>query len=113
MIGEYPTDEELDTIIKWTFDKEWRLLMEYIHKLWWAADWGWREEDTEDDIHGPVHRYDISTGGWSGNESLISAMRENPNLFWSMCWVQSRRGGHYIFETRRIKEPDGSSTLPT
>jgi len=28
---------------------------------------------------------------------IIRAMEEN-NSIWSLVWVQSRRGGHYIFE---------------
>jgi hypothetical protein len=44
-----------------------------------------------------VQRFDISTAGWSGNESLIRAMEKN-SFMWATTWVQSRRGGHYIFE---------------
>jgi len=72
--------------------------MDFVHSLWHWPDWGWKELATDDRT-----TYDISTGGWSGNEELIGAMREN-FMFWSMCWVSSRRGGHYIFEVRPIKK---------
>ena len=37
----------------------------------------------------------------------MSALQDN-FLFWSMCWKQTRRGGHYIFEIRaeKIKDAD-------
>lgn len=37
------------------------------------------------------------TGGWSGNESVVGAMQDNLML-WTLCWKESRRGGHYKFE---------------
>lgn len=40
----------------------------------------------------------ISTGGWSGCESVIRALQKNL-LFWSVCWKFSKRGGYYEFET--------------
>lgn len=93
----YPTEATEEVVQKWAcIGKENKLaLMDYVKKAWWMASWGWSEEDFEEG-----KRYQISTGGWSGNESLISALRGN-FIFWSLSWVQSRRGGHYIFEVTR------------
>ena len=45
----------------------------------------------------------ISTAGWSGNESIIYAMQNNKSMLWNLTWVQSRRGGHHIFELKEYK----------
>lgn len=92
---DYPTENELQKITDWDFEDKWNDLMTYIKSLWKYADWGWHEETTDTLI-----RYYISTGGWSGNEEIINAMEEN-YMFWIMCWEQSRRGGHYIFEIQK------------
>lgn len=98
-MDNYPTDEQLIKILE--FDgaggnlNDWFAL---IYMPWWMPDWGWTcEEDVEDDNGFGVTRYHLSTGGWSGNEAIIGAMQDNW-LAWGRCWVQSRRGGHYIFE---------------
>lgn len=97
----YPTDEELDRIKSWPIEGDHSLWFDFIRSCWWAAYWGWHEEDAVDDLFDkPVHRYSISTGGWSGNENIIDAMRGNENMLWAFTWVQSRRGGHYIFQIR-------------
>jgi hypothetical protein len=96
----YPTEDALDEIKNWHYDKGWNSLMEFVKSIWWAADWGWREEDTKDLYGITTIRYNISTGGWSGNESLIYALEEN-TVFWMMNWFQSRRGGHYIFKVKK------------
>ena len=38
----------------------------------------------------------MATGGWSGNESIISSLQDNI-MFWSMYWESSHRGGLFIF----------------
>lgn len=93
----YPAEETEKVIREWGND--WLGLMDYVRAAWWMPDWGWTQSDTLNDLGLPVRRYEISTGGWSGNESLISAMEGN-RMFQMFCWVQSRRGGHYIYEVR-------------
>lgn len=89
----YPTDAALDVIRLWPFTdaKGW---FRFIESIWHLADWGWKERNNE---------YHISTAGWSGNESIIGAMQEN-HVMWTLNWIQSRRGGHYIFEVRQVPE---------
>ena len=49
----------------------------------------------------------LSTGGWSGCESVIAALKETPfPSFWALFWYQSRAGGHYWFKVRRFKKND-------
>ena len=107
----YPTDDALEIIALWHWDDA-RGWFKFIESLWAYHDWGWKEKDEphewedlkqyKDKI---VHRYYISTAGWSGNESIIRAMQKN-DFMWHLNWVQSRRGGHYIFELREFN--DGS-----
>lgn len=94
--GNYPSEESLEFIKKFDCAKYGCLaLAEFIEQVWWAADWGYRIEGKD------KKKLDLSTGGLSWNEDIILALKENL-LFWKLCWVQSRRGGHYTFE---IKEP--------
>jgi hypothetical protein len=90
-VDGYPTEEALDKIAKWSYNdpKGW---FEFIKEIWWMRDWGWHENKSDKGVE-----YNISTGGWSGSESLIRAMMDN-HILWTCTWVQSRKGGHYIFE---------------
>ena len=98
----YPTEAALDVIREWTFQMSDRELFDFIKSIWWMPDWSWKECEAIDERTGrKSYCYYISTGGWSGNESIIQAMQENKWMFWHMHWVQSRRGGHYIFELRK------------
>jgi hypothetical protein len=96
----YPTEEALEKIKNWSYNdpKGW---FKFIENIWYLRSWGWTEgpyKENESDSK-DKYRYYISTSGWSGNESIIRAMQEN-NILWYYSWVQSRRGGHYIFEVR-------------
>jgi len=92
-MNRYPTEQELEKIEKWPHNN-FIGLMNFICGIWEFGEWGWSEKKLKDAI-----KYDISTGGWSGNEDIIRALEQN-HLFWAMCWVQSRKGGHYIFHVR-------------
>lgn len=99
----YPTDDALTIIKLWHWDDipGW---FKFIENIWHLRSWGWSEgvfpEASGFDIADKQrYQYHISTAGWSGNEDLIRAMQDN-DMMWHMTWVQSRRGGHYIFEQR-------------
>lgn len=81
----YPTDEELQTIKDWK-GSDGRGLLEYVSNIWHWPDRVWIQDDL----------VCFSTGGWSGNEELISTMGEN-FLFWSIHWDSSARGGLHKF----------------
>ena len=101
----YPTDHACEIIAKWdTSDsKGW---FEFIHTLWHLKSWGWNEGEAIDEItNKKAWCYYISTAGWSGNETLIHSMQKNFDL-WGLNWVQSRRGGHYIFQLHTFEDDE-------
>jgi hypothetical protein len=97
----YPTEDALDRIEHWYYNdpKGW---FKFIESIWHLKSWGWTELkraelDSVDKI-----MFHISTAGWSGNEDIIRAMQQN-HILWSDTWVESRRGGHYVFEMEEIE----------
>jgi hypothetical protein len=98
----YPTNEALEIIEIWHWNdaKGW---FDFIHSIWHLASWGWKEGEAIDEItNKKTWCYYVSTAGWSGNESIIRAMQKN-DWMWHLNWVQSRRGGHYIFELKEFE----------
>lgn len=99
----YPTKEALDKIANWPHTDGWAELLAFVRELW-AYNEYWQEEKNVTTIDIPNYKvvadvYRVSTIGWSGNESLIMALQENW-MFWTFCWQQSNRGGHYIFHVK-------------
>jgi len=92
-MDEYPEEEDLEKITAWDDFNDFKGWMALVKSVWWMPDWGWDETP---------EGYSISTGGWSGNESLISAMRHN-FVMWSKHWYLHRTGGHYEFRTDNYK----------
>lgn len=84
--GGYPTYETEATIMDWPFEQGYHSLMAYIARAWKYPDYFRNEGEY----------YRISTGGWSGNESLMWALEKN-RVFWALCWESSTIGGHYVF----------------
>ena len=98
----YPTEAALELIRRWHWGDT-AGLIEFICGLWHMRSWGWSEKDASDlPPDDPDHQPEggqlifAATGGWSGNESLIGAFQQN-HMAWHLAWVQSRRGGHFIF----------------
>jgi hypothetical protein len=100
----YPSEAALEIVRIWHWGdaKGW---FEFIKSIWHLKTSGWKEGETEHewDEGKKVYQYNISTGGWSGNESIIREMEKCP-MMWDLNWVQSRRGGHYIFELREFTD---------
>jgi len=94
----YPEIEELDLIEKWDY-RDFCALVDYIEERWAYAESGYfSKEWVRDEI---FKRYELvvnlSTAGWSGNESIINSLLKNQ--FFCMIWYYSwRRGGHYVFK---------------
>lgn len=111
MENGYPDEEDLKFIREFDCSKEkMSLLIDFIENIWWASDWGFRRTYRKDNYFTSFSltdetnkrkrkylRLSLSTGGWSGNEDIIEALKQN-KYFYSFYWLQSRRGGHYIFE---------------
>jgi hypothetical protein len=97
----YPTDETLRMIREWPIERfsDCEALLEFVGRAWWHPEMFQRTARRRRPHPSllPRHRWTVSTGGWSGNESLIDAL-EAHETFWHMCWESSRRGGHFEFE---------------
>jgi hypothetical protein len=96
----YPSDEELESIRNWPIHtgRDLTAVLSYIGARWNWGDSMWVKlgRRRREWPGGPLHRrYEIHTGGWSGNEDLIYALREN-TVAWMMTWKQTSVGGHYV-----------------
>jgi hypothetical protein len=85
----YPTEYTLNKIRTWSPADGWNELMEFIKPMWTYMF------ETEY-MSGGKTEYTLATGGWSGNEDIVSALHRN-YMFWGLCWNESLRGGQYVF----------------
>lgn len=100
---DYPSEEQIERIESWPYDDPdgW---LAFARSIWRDAAWGWRSYDGVDDFGVPITVHIVSTGGWSGNEEIICAMRR-ATLLWSLMWHSHRVGGHYEFRVPRRAQP--------
>lgn len=96
----YPSEATLDEIKEWDC-KDFDSLIRFVKKAWSYPDRALYigKFKSFNNLIDYDHVWYFSTGGWSGNESLIGALQENM-LFWTVCWAASIRGGHYYFEVK-------------
>lgn len=100
----YPTSQTLRKIQHWKFEDGYLGLMEYIQKAWYWTDFV-SSTPAKDNFGRDVIEYKLVTGGWSGNEDIITAMEYN-HLFYALCWKESHRGGKHIYEIRNNTDKD-------
>ena len=100
----YPTDDALEIVRLWHWNDP-RGWFDFIKSIWYFSSWGWHEGEADHEYKKgeKVYRYNISTAGWSGNESIIDIM-QSTEMMWHLNWVSSRRGGHYVFELHEFKD---------
>jgi len=93
----YPNDDMLDQLQKTDNVKDaasW--LLNIFPKLVRSMPFGHLEiSDGSDDFGNPIKIVSYSTGGWSGQEDLITAVEKSIiGILYLYSW---RRGGHYVF----------------
>ena len=87
---EYPTEEELEGIKK----SDPGDVLGRAQAAWNTHYGLVKDEEMPDMLARPLVVF--VTGGWSGNEDVIEAMRAN-HLFWILYWESSNRGGRHAF----------------
>lgn len=91
MDDEYPSEEGIVTIETWepTEGFDYMPLLRAIQRVWrWPSY-----------FRLTARRAYVSTGGWSGHEDMLNALERN-HMFWTLHYLQHRRGGHFIFDLR-------------
>ena len=82
----YPMRETLDEIALWQKKRGWRELMRFVNKAW--KQWDDRRIEGGSLVSGTLvdgrEVWLAAPGGWTGNEDIIAALREN-NAFWEEC----------------------------
>jgi len=80
------TDYTLNVIRQWPAD-DWVGLIEFLQYVW---------DHTYGNMVFSATEVDFITGGWSENEAILSALRENYAIH-SMYWISSHRGGRSVY----------------
>jgi hypothetical protein len=95
----YPSEETLEVIRTWPIksNKDISELFHYVEKAW-RYEFYIQNGGTE-----RLRWAKIATRGWSGNEDIISALQQN-YVFWTLCWLSSKRGGGYEFLTQPLSD---------
>ena len=101
----YPTEDCLNVIANWHDSEKYNesagliAWMDFIVSIWSLTEPS-KKDVIDPVLECPCVEYTMSTGGWSGNEQIIAAMKQNL-IYWSFSWFKSQRGGHYTFLVKK------------
>jgi hypothetical protein len=89
----YPAGQTLTAIEDWPYD-DMKGLVQFVAPYFQShgAVRDGNEEGVDENLTA------LATGGWSGCEMIIGAMKSN-QILWSLHWFSSRRGGLHKFVT--------------
>lgn len=91
-MSNYPDSADIRKIKKWPYD-DFKGLIEFVRPL---------VEPMGRVTVKRGGRVEIATGGWSGNEEIMGAIRSN-YMIWSGYWKESHRGGLTVFDQAMFK----------
>lgn len=108
MDGEYPSEESVAALAALDLCdyRACEIVLARLQSVWRLGDYfkrGPARRPPGQKTWAPRRKWRVSTGGWSGHEDLIDALRQARG-FWALCFWSERRGGHYVFETRVLEE---------
>lgn len=86
-------EDDLDRIRKWPISENYQPLFDHIISNVWKHNFG--KATASDEEYGQIE-YTFATGGWSENEEILAALKEQ-RLAWSLTWLMSERGGRHVF----------------
>jgi len=88
-MSDYPDSDDLQKIENWQIlsYSDCHLLIQFVFSVWAYPEYCKILPD---------NKYRLATGGWSGNEDIISSMRKN-TMFWMLFWESSNRSGGHVF----------------
>lgn len=97
----YPTESALERIKAWPFE-DLNGCLDFVASIWHWPDFGVSHELRPEEAHvvgaEAGDRYlRLATGGWSGNEDIVTAMCLNRMLN-AFCWRMSASGGLRIYQ---------------
>lgn len=93
-------EDALDQIRNWPISRSYILLFEFIKHQVWRHSFGQLSASSVDD--GAVE-YTFTTGGWSENEEILEALKQQ-RLAWALTWQRSERGGKYVFRVSSVNQ---------
>ncbi len=102
----YPTDEYLHFLKYFkpeSIEEFEEFLIKILKPTWHYGDWGFKLKRP----YRGIRRLELHTGGWSGNEMLIDAIKKN--IYFThvyMRYVMWKRGGHFYFEIGGYRPSD-------
>jgi hypothetical protein len=99
-MGQYPSDIVLKEIKNFDIaQRDIDELIDLIENEWEFSECGFNYKRKYDGFR----TLELHTFGWSGNEDIILALKQNFG-FWSCFWRKSEAGGHYYFRVKDIRK---------